>query len=142
MLRSDQPPDSRLLRRALKGNAAFSGACAVLLLAAPDAVGFWLGLPGTHLLVWLGLGLLAFAGALVVLAMRPWPSLPWVRAIIAADASWVVGTVILLLTPWVGALSRRGVWTVILVAVVVAFWGVLQVLGVRAMGGRGGQAPP
>jgi hypothetical protein len=135
------PPDHRLLRRALLGNAAFSGACAVPLLFTPDAVASWLGLPESLLLPGLGLGLLAFAGALVVLAIRPRPTRSWVLAVIAADAAWVVGTVILLLSPWAGSLSGPGIWTVILVAAVVSAWGLLQAAGARAMDRPSGEAP-
>lgn len=127
------PPHARLLRGALLGNAAFSGTCAVPLVVAPAAVASWLGLAQTPLLVGLGLGLLAFAGVLVVLATRPRPARSWVLAVIAADAAWVAGTAILLLSPAAGAFSDRGMWTVLLVAVNVAAWGLLQAAGARAL---------
>jgi len=133
-------PDHRLLRRALLGNAAFSGACAVPLIVVPGTVASWLGVSNSHALVGLGLGLLAFAGVLVALATRPRPPRSWVLAVIAADVFWVVGTAILLLSPWAGAFSSPGVWTLVLVAVVVSAWGFLQAAGVRALGGRTDEA--
>jgi len=128
--------DNRLLRGALLGNAAFSGMCALPLIVLPQAVGSWLGLSQTLPLIGLGLGLGAFAAALIVLATRPLPPSSWVLAVIAADASWVAGTVILFFTPLAGALSPAGVWAVALVAAVVAFWGALQTAGLLAMDHR------
>jgi hypothetical protein len=123
---------ARLLRIALCGNAAFGGACAAVLLFAPDAAVAWLGADGGPLLPVLGAGLLAFGAGLVVLATRPMPPIGWVRAAILADGLWVAGTVAFFLTPWSAALSHRGVWFVTLVAACVLLWGILQSAGLRA----------
>lgn len=126
-----------LLRISLLGNANFSLLCGLILMIAPQGVGAWLGFaqPGqlAGVSMALGIGLLAFGGALIVLATRSRPPLSWVRAVIAADGFWVLGSAALVLTPWADAMGRRGVWTVILVAGMVSIWGILQWLGVRGM---------
>ena len=134
--------DSRLLRAALLGNAMFSGACGLSLFLAPVPVGAWLGVFEPPLLMSMGAGLLMFAGALALLATRRRLSPTWVRVVVAADASWVVGSFLFLLSPLAGALSRPGTWTVAGVALVVAFWGALQTLGALVNDGRPAEALP
>jgi hypothetical protein len=121
-------PDS-LLRSVLRGNAAFSSVCGVVALAAPGRLAASLGVPGaTWLLVALGVGLLAFAAAVLALAARRPIPLAGARAVIAADLAWIAATVPLVL--W-GPLAPAGVAIAIAVAVVVAGFAEGQALGVR-----------
>lgn len=124
-----------LLRTSLLGNAVFSGTCGAVLLLANGTIGAWLGLSLGPLVQLLGLGLLIFAVAVAVLGTRPTPSTRWVRVVIAADASWVVGSMILIASPLAASLTERSVWLLLLLAKCVFFWAVLQSIGLRMASG-------
>jgi hypothetical protein len=122
--------NDRLLRLALRCNAGFSGLCALLCLAASGPIAASMGLPEAIWLQALGVQLLVFAGFLVWLAARPRiaPAIAW--GVVAADVAWVVGTL-----PLVAAdlLTITGIWIALGVADVVAFFAILQVVGLRRM---------
>ena len=86
------------LRCALASNAAFSLTCGLLMLFRPAQVGDWLGQDARFMLQAIGLGLVVFAGELLYQATRQRVA-TW-RALLAsaADASWVIASVVLLLT--------------------------------------------
>ena len=117
-------PD-RLLRLALRSNAAFSSTCGLLFAAASGPVGAFVGLPPALVLA-LGLGLLIFAGLLVVTSGRadPLRMRTEARAHCAADLAWVVGTVPVValgvLTP-AGSAALVAVSSVVL-ALAIAQW--------------------
>jgi hypothetical protein len=117
------------LRGVLRGNAAFSTACGAAALAAPGRLAAALGVPEAGwLLAALGVGLLAFAAAVLALAARRPIPLAGARTVIAADLAWIAGTIPLVL--W-GPLSTAGVWIAIAVAALVAGFAEAQALGVR-----------
>ena len=122
--------NDRLLRLALRFNAGFSCLCALLCLAAAGPIAAAMGLPQSIWLQALGVQLLAFAGFLVWLAARPRiaPAIAW--GVVVADIAWVVGTL-----PLVAAdlLTSTGIWIALGVADVVAFFAVLQVVGLKRM---------
>jgi hypothetical protein len=120
----------RPLRAALLANAAFSASCAVLLILAPVRIGELLGLSAPAFIFQLvGAGLVLFAIDLVHQATRP--RLATWRALYAsaADFLWVIGT-FLALALFPGALSGSGLATVLAVAVLVAAFGMLQLLAI------------
>ena len=125
-------PDTSLLRAALRGNAAFSAACAVTSIAAAARLAPALGLPEPALLTSLGVALLVFAALLLLLASRPVIRAGLALAVVAADALWVVATVPVLIS---GVLTPAGNVTAIALASVVGLFGVLQYQGVRRMRG-------
>lgn len=86
------------LRWALLSNAAFSFTSAVVLVAFPATVGKWLGVEALLVYRLIGAGLLLFAFDLIHQASRPRVA-TW-RALLASagDFSWVLGSVVLLLT--------------------------------------------
>jgi hypothetical protein len=123
-------PNDRLLRLALRGNAAFSTACASICLVAAAPLAGALGVPNAVVLVGLGGQLLVFAAFLVWLSMRPKIHPGIALGVILADIAWVVGTVPIVLA---GLLTTTGVWTALAVADLVALFGVLQWVGLRRM---------
>jgi len=126
------PRQSRLLRLALSGNALFATFCALLMLAAPNKVGSWLGLEAVWIYQAIAAGLLIFAADLVHQATRKRMA-SW-RGLYAsmADFAWVGATaLLLLLAP--GWLSPGGAALLAGVAAVVLLFGVLQVLGVNRL---------
>ena len=94
-----------MLKRALLGNALFSAACGLLVVAFDADIAALLGVAG--LVLWpLGAMLLGFALYLAWFATRSTLNSGWVTSIIVSDLAWVAGTAILLLG-WYSVLSTR-----------------------------------
>lgn len=123
-------PNDRLLRIALRGNAAFSATSGLVSLVAAGSLATLLGVPEAQVLTALGAQLLVFAAFLVWLSTRERIHPGLAMAVIAADVAWVIGTV-----PVVAAdfLTTVGVWTVLGIADVVAVFAALQWFGLRRM---------
>ncbi len=108
---------TRLLRLALRANAAFSTVCALVFIADARALAPLIGVPGP-LLVSLGVGLLGFAALLVAASLRADVArlVADARIFCAADVAWVVGSVPIialgLLEP-IGAVGLAGVSAVV-----------------------------
>lgn len=116
-----------LLTRALTANAVFSLISAIALVVGAVPLGRWLDIPALSS-VTLGVGLGIFALAVARVARRPRPG-P-VRAIIAADATWVLGAAIVIVGfPW--ALSTAGLWLLGVVSLAVTDFAVVQAIGLR-----------
>lgn len=126
--RSMAKPD-KLVRWALVGNALFSPLCALVLLI--DAGGM-AALLGAHIAVPIvvGVGLLPFAWVVLRAARRIAINSTEVKIITFMDAAWVTVSALLLLAGW-RAPTAAGTWTVVLVADMVAIFGVLQWWGLR-----------
>lgn len=119
--------NDRLLRFSLRGNALFSTLCAVACIADAAPLAAALRAPDAAWIAALGVGLLAFAAAVLALSLAPRiPTVP-ALAVVAADVLWVVATVPFLAF---GAPSDAGFWLALGVAEVVMLFAVLQGLGV------------
>jgi hypothetical protein len=123
------PAQDSLLRLALKADAAITALNAVAYLAAFAVLDGWLGVPAA-LLVAVGAFLLAFAAFVGRLATRPAMPRAAVAGVIAANAIWVVDSVIVLA---VDAFSPTLAGQVVIgvQAVGVAGLATLQSLGLR-----------
>ena len=124
-------PD-RLLRTALGANAAFSTASGLALVLAPDSVGEAMGGLPALVLRLVGVGLLAFAAAVVWVRAGAVRRPDRVLAVTVADTAWVIASAALPVLPV--SLSPAGVAIVAGVAAVVALLAVLQLAGLRALG--------
>jgi len=113
------------LRLALACNALFSMVTALAMLWRTAMVGAWLGSPSLVMLQLIGVGLLLFAAELLYQATRPRVA-TW-RALLAsaADFSWVLGTLLLLIV-FPQSFSPLGNTLVMVVAGVVACFGTWQ----------------
>ncbi len=87
-----------------------------------------LGVPAPLVLQVLGLGLLGYAGFLFWLALQPTPSRRLTLLVSFLDSGWVVGSGVLVLLPGM-PLTGAGRWTIGGVALFVAIFGLLQVIG-------------
>lgn len=116
-----------LLIGALRANAVFSATTgtALALLAVP--LGSWLGIE-TWISIGLGLGLVGFAVALIVLARDPKPAL--VRVVVVADTAWVIGAIIVIAV-FPQAMSTAGLWALGTASVIVGGLAVGQFVGLR-----------
>jgi len=122
---SNAPDPTLGLRLALRANALFSGTCAAIFVLDAGALAGAIGVPAP-LLVTLGAGLLAFAGALVWTSLRSDVGrlIQEARLHCAADLAWVVGSVPVVVMGWlepVGSAGLMAVSTVVL-SLAVAQW--------------------
>lgn len=118
---------SATLTRTLVINAGFSGSSGALLLGAAPSLAPWLGVS-----VWLtrglGVGLVAFAVAVGLVARRPRQAV--VRWVTAADAAWVGGALAVILG-FPNAMTSTGLWALGIATLAVADFAVFQVIGLR-----------
>lgn len=131
-------PD-RLLRRTLWGNAAFSVLCGAMLVAfaapvatsaapaASSVAGFALAL----LFELLGVGVVAFGGLCAWVASRAELPRRLAGFICAADIAWVAASALVLVLPvsW----TTAGIAGIVVVALIVADFGILEYLGLRRL---------
>jgi hypothetical protein len=121
----------RLLRRALAGNGLFSLSSGLVSLLWAEPLAGSPGIPSVPVLRIVGLVLMGYAGFLFWLASAPTgPTRLWRMAFLASalDGGWVIGSGVLLAlpgTPW----TVLGRWVIGGLAVIVAGWGLLQVIG-------------
>lgn len=119
----------RLLSVALTGNAAFSAGTGIVLLLAPDSVGSWLGVRQPGLLMSTGGALLGFAALALSQGARR-TRVPLGPLLISlADLAWVIGTALVLLLAG-GDFSALGMALLLVVAAIVAGFGLAQLLGI------------
>jgi hypothetical protein len=118
-------------RFVLSSNALFTGGCALALVLAARPVERWFFDSG-HARPWLGVsllvvgfGLMAYAVLLVVLSRRRSIAPAWLKLLAAADAAWVVASV-LLLALWPQSFTGAGRAALVVVAVFVALFGWMQ----------------
>lgn len=123
------PDRTRLLRLALRTNAAFSTVCGVILLAAAGRLEPMLGIARIELLL-TGASLLPFACALAFNAQRPVPNRVAAWIAVGLDLAWVAGSAALLIGH-LRPLTSAGYWAVLGVAEVVLTLAVLQIVGLR-----------
>jgi ribosome-associated toxin RatA of RatAB toxin-antitoxin module len=117
----------RLLRGALLANAAFSTLTGAASLLAAEPIGALTGLPSVALRV-VGAALLPFAAGLIFLATRRRIDGRLALGASLADFGWVLGTpVVLALVP----VSSAGAALLGAIAVAVAVFGALQLVGLR-----------
>ena len=128
-----QNPD--LLRRTLRANSLFSGVSGVAFIAAFRPIALFLGLDAPFVLIVIGVGLLLYALALWFNAGRHLIDHSFVWAAIIADAAWVMGSLIIMLTDWL-PLTPAGWWAVAIVADLVAIFAVVQFDGLRQISKR------
>ncbi len=120
---------STLLQKALVADAVITGVTGVAMFLGAGFLASLFGLPDA-LLRYAGLSLIPFAAFVAVMATRDQVSRVAVRAIIIANALWVVDSFLLLLTGWVQP-SLLGYAFVIGQAVIVAGFAEVQHMGLK-----------
>ncbi len=128
MITSNSP--SKLLRRTLQANAAFSALSGIIAIAGAKPLSLLLGVNVSSLLIGMGAALLAYAAGLFLNARRENIKLQEAWLAVIMDAAWVVGSVILI---FAGTLSTTGNWLVAIVADIVLLFAVLQLVGIRRL---------
>ncbi len=112
------------LRLVLKANAIFSFTSGAVALVAGSWISRELGIDDVVLTRLLGGGLILFAGAVMVISRLDEPRLRAESALVSiADFTWVIGTVVVLLTGW---LNTTGNLVLAVVGLAVADFGATQ----------------
>ena len=120
------------LIRALKQNAAFSGGSGFFLLLLPELVARFLGLGAPWFFQALGVGLLLFALDLIHQTRQVKPSPLRAMSSALADFAWVLGTAVVLLF-WGKDIAIQGWVALVVIAIIVAQFGIRQWRGARAI---------
>jgi hypothetical protein len=127
----DTRPADRLLRLALRANAAFSGICGITALLAAGALAASLGIADERLLPVQGVSLVGFSGLLAWLSARPSIRPGLALAIVVMDVLWVATTAVpLLLSGW---LTPVGTEVMLVIATIVLGFAAIQYAGLRQM---------
>lgn len=124
-----------LLRRVLKGNAAFSALSGLLCLFVSKPIANLLGFSDPAVMGYilaLGIGLIFWAMLAFWVSTRPTLSRGAVFTIIEGDLLWVAASIVLLMSGWL-SFSTAGYWVVAIVADVVALFAILQYVGWRRL---------
>lgn len=121
------------LRSILYGNAVFSGLSGLFLAFFSASAADFLGPErAAGFLLITGIGLVAFAAGILFFTSRSRLSPNFVLAVIIADVTWVIASLLLLIGGWI-PFSMAGQWTVGLIALVVDVFATLQFLGWRRL---------
>lgn len=121
--------DSRFLRRLLLTDALISGASGLLMFLGASALETVLAVPAS-LFRWAGISLIPFTAALLVLARNEPLPRRGVWAVIAANAAWVIASVLLLVSGEI-APNWLGSAFILVQAVAVAVLAEMQYVGLR-----------
>jgi hypothetical protein len=120
---------SLFLRRALVADAAISGATGLLMIAAAGVLEGLLNVPAS-LLRYAGISLVPFVAYLIYLTRRTDLTRGSIWFVIAANAAWVIGSVLLLLSDQIQP-NALGYAFVIVQAIAVAGFAEMQYVGLR-----------
>lgn len=120
------------LRRALVGNALFSALTGAVCVVFARELTRLTGIAPDAIIMGLGVALLVFAALVAWAALRAPDIRPYGRLIFGADVAWVAISAALLVTG-LTPLTNAGVWVVILIADMVAFFALLEYLGLRRL---------
>ena len=114
----------RKLKNTLRGNATFSTLSGLLLIFDAGIISEFMGIDQAGLLIAIGVALLGFSASIFYNTSRDSMNLSEARLVAWMDVAWVVGSIILLLSPV--AMSVAGKWLVAGVADIVALFAGFQ----------------
>lgn len=127
---SDQPAHvdtkyERLLRRAMRANAGFSGISGLVSLLAADALAAFTGIPEVLVFRALGVILILYGADLLWITSRERVNIWFGITAVILDIAWVIGSMVLLLGNFL-PLTTAGKWSVLLLAEVVSIFALVQ----------------
>jgi|SRR5215467_11223168 len=121
---------SNLLRNTLRANGIFCAFCGLLLAVGAEPIATFLGWSTFIPLIVIGVGLLLYAALLLRRVARAPVDARTGMFYVIADTTWVIASVILLLTNWV-PFTIDGNWAIAIQAIIVAAFALLQFIGVK-----------
>ncbi|MFI6817699.1 hypothetical protein ACIBG7_35260 [Nonomuraea sp. NPDC050328] len=129
MITPPRPVGLTFLKRVLVLDAAVTAANGLGYVTLSELIGQLLG-PDTATLRWLGGFLVVYGAAVAYLAVRP--SAPALIAVVAVNAGWAAGSVLIVLTGLLNLTPLGAAWTLVQAAVVGTF-AALQLAGLRRL---------
>ncbi len=120
------------IRRILLGNAIFSSVSGLLFTFASASVARFIGVDSSSVILLIGIGLAGYAFLIYQNANHSEISKAFVLTAIIADSTWVLLSLVLLLTNWV-PFTVEGKWAVGIVAAIVDVFATLQFIEWRKM---------
>lgn len=117
------------LRHAVLADGVISGAMGALLIAASSPLSGLLGVP-SNFLFWVGVALLPWMATLIVIGREERPASGAVETVIALNALWVLGSIVLAIWNPFG-MTALGFAFVIAQALAVTIFAELQFYGLR-----------
>lgn len=120
------------IRRILYGNAVFSGVSGLLFVFASNPIANFIGISTPLVILAIGIGLAGYAALIYTNASRAQISRSSVLLAIIADSTWVLLSIVLLVTGWV-PFSVEGKWAVGIIAIIVDIFATLQFIEWRKM---------
>jgi hypothetical protein len=120
------------IRRILFGNTIFSGISGLLFIFVSAPIAKFLGIDTPLVIPLIGVGLVCYATLIYVNASRTEISGSFVLFTIIGDSTWVLLSIVLLLTTWV-SFTVEGKWAIGIIAAIVDVFATLQFLEWRKM---------
>ena len=121
---------TKLLRRALRGNGIFSTISGIGFLIAAKPIANLIGIDYPAIIAGIGISLLLFAGALFYNAARKEVSRMEATLAVAGDLAWVAGSGVVIA---LGILTPSGNWGVAMIADIVLLFAIFQFVGIRRL---------
>ncbi len=121
-----------VIRRILYGNALFSGVSGLLFIFASSPIAEFIGLDSSLAILIIGIGLAGYAALIYANASRAEISSSFVLFAVIGDSTWVLLSIVLLLTGWV-TFSVECKWDVGIIAAMVDVFATLQLIEWRKM---------
>ncbi|HEX9385240.1 MAG TPA: hypothetical protein VF918_02895 [Anaerolineales bacterium] len=121
-----------VIRRILYGNALFSGVSGLLFIFASSPIAEFIGLDSSLAILIIGIGLAGYAALIYANASRAEIYSSFVLFAVIGDSTWVLLSIVLLLTGWV-TFSVEGKWAVGIIAAMVDVFATLQLIEWRKM---------
>ncbi len=126
--------NDRLLRIVLEVDSVISGIAGLGFLVFSSSIAAFLGVSpdAAGIIAAVGAGFLAWAAALMYIATRSQVNRGAVWAVIAGNAIWVLGSLLILIAdPF--TFSTEGRWATLIIADVVLLFGIGQYIGLRRL---------
>ena len=120
------------LKYGLLGNAIFSCLTGIALIIAPVQIATYMGIPDPTLLMGIGIGLLPFAGHLIIALRRKPIRTGEVYYLSVMDGLWVFGSAAIILFDLV-PFTTFGLIIFSVVALTVADFMLMQIVGLRKL---------
>jgi hypothetical protein len=124
--------NNKLLRNALRANAVFSGISGVLAMLDANLLVDFMGTGTSFIYIALGVNLVIYALLLFYYAAQSTVDMRFAWFAVIADALWVAGSAIILMTNMLD-ISVGGKWLVLILADVVLMFAIAQYIGIRRM---------
>ena len=124
--------NDKLLRNALRANGIFSGISGALAIIDANYLVDFMGTGTSFIYISLGVNLLAYALILFYYAGQAEVDTRFAWFTVIADALWVIGSAVILLTNMFD-LSVGGKWLVLIIADVVLVFAIVQYIGIRRL---------